>query len=98
MVCHGGFDTVRLGLTSGIPLVVLPLFADQPHNARRVDRLGAGIALERGPEGISGLAEAVETVLGEASYRSAAGYVAAEVRTLPPVEGAPYVLRGLLDL
>jgi hypothetical protein len=98
MVCHGGFGTVRLGLTSGVPLVVLPLFADQPHNARRVEQLGAGIALERGPDGVSGLAQAVETVLGDASYRTAAGYVAAEVRTLPPVEGAPYVLRGLLDV
>jgi UDP:flavonoid glycosyltransferase YjiC (YdhE family) len=98
MVCHGGFGTLRLGLTSGVPLVVLPLFADQPHNARRVDQLGAGIALERGPDGVSGLAQAVETVVGDASYRTAAGYVAAEVRTLPPVEGAPYVLRGLLDV
>jgi UDP:flavonoid glycosyltransferase YjiC (YdhE family) len=98
MVCHGGFGTVRMGLTSGIPLVVLPLFADQPHNARRVAQLGAGIALERGPEGVSELAEAVEVVLDDATYRTAANRVAAEVRTLPPVEGAPYVLRGLLDV
>jgi hypothetical protein len=98
MVCHGGFGTVRLGLTSGVPLVVLPLFADQNYNARRVDRLGVGIALERGPEEVSGLTDAVETVLCDASYRTAAGYIAAEVRTLPPVEGAPYVLRGLLDV
>jgi hypothetical protein len=37
-------------------------------------------------------------VLDDASYRTAAEYVAAEVRRLPPVEGAPYVLRGLLDV
>ena len=98
MVCHGGFGTVRMGLTSGIPLVVLPLFADQPHNARRVAQLGAGISLERGPEGVSELAQAVEVVLEDDTYRTAADRVAAEVRTLPPVEGAPYVLRGLLDV
>jgi MGT family glycosyltransferase len=96
MVCHGGFGTVRMALASGVPMVVLPLFADQPHNARRVAELGAGIALERGPAGVAELTEAVEVLLDDASYRAAAARVEAEVRTLPPVDGAPYVLRGLL--
>ena len=42
MVCHGGSGTVRQGLTAGVPLVVLPLFADQPENARLVHHIGAG--------------------------------------------------------
>ena len=33
MACHGGFGTVRAGLAAGVPLAVLPLFADQPDNA-----------------------------------------------------------------
>jgi hypothetical protein len=98
MVCHGGFGTVRMGVSSGIPMVVLPLFADQPHNARRIEQLGAGIALERGLEGVAELAEAVEEVIDDGSYRAAAARVAAEVRSLPPVEGAPYVLRALLEV
>src|SRR5919108_92425 len=60
--------------------------------------LGAGIALERGPAGIAELAEAVAVVLDDSFYRAAAARVASEVRTLPPVDAAPYVLRGLLDL
>jgi UDP:flavonoid glycosyltransferase YjiC (YdhE family) len=79
-------------------MVVLPLFADQPNNARRVAELGAGVALERGPAGIAELTEAVAVVLDDSSYRGAAARVASEVRTLPPVDAAPYVLRGLLDL
>ena len=46
MVCHGGSGTVRQGLAAGVPLVVLPLFADQPENARLVHGVGAGIALQ----------------------------------------------------
>ena len=98
MVCHGGFGTVRMALASGVPMVVLPLFADQPHNARRIAELGAGIALERGPGGIDELAGAVEVLLDDSSYRTAAARIASEVRALPPVDAAPYVLRGLLDL
>ena len=48
MVSHGGTVTMRAGLAAGIPQVVLPLFADQPDNAARVDALGAGIAVEAG--------------------------------------------------
>ena len=53
MVCHGGSGTVRAGLAAGVPMVVLPLFADQPYNARRVAELGAGIELEPGTDGLA---------------------------------------------
>ena len=49
MVCHGGSGTVTMGLAGGVPMAVVPLFADQPWNAERVDALGAGIALGARP-------------------------------------------------
>ena len=52
MACHGGFGTVRAGLAAGVPLAVLPLFADQPDNARRVARArGRRRARRRGRPG-----------------------------------------------
>ena len=95
MVCHGGFGTVRAGLTAGVPMVVQPLFADQPYNARRVAELGAGVALEQGPHGIAGAAAAVRAVLADRSYADRAAAVAADVRTLPTVDVAVEVLRDL---
>ena len=92
MVCHGGFGTVRAGLAAGVPLAVLPMFADQPYNARRVAELGAGI--EVGP-GADGLADAVRLLLTEPSYREAARRVAAETRRLPTVDTATAILRQL---
>ena len=35
-VVHGGSGSTLGGLAAGVPLVVIPLFADQPYNARRV--------------------------------------------------------------
>src|SRR5690606_21323884 len=43
VVCHGGSGTVLGALAAGVPLVVLPLFADQPANAGEVARSGAGV-------------------------------------------------------
>jgi UDP:flavonoid glycosyltransferase YjiC (YdhE family) len=96
MVCHGGFGTVRAGLAAGVPMVVQPLFADQPYNARRVAELGAGVALEQGPHGIAGAAAAVRAVLADPCYADRAAAVAADVRSLPTVDTAVDVLRDLV--
>ena len=56
MVCHGGSGTVTMGLAGGVPMAVVPLFADQPWNAERVDALGAGIALAAAPRPSTGCA------------------------------------------
>ena len=43
MISHGGFGTVREALYNGVPLVIFPFGVDQPGNAARVSRLGAGL-------------------------------------------------------
>lgn len=95
MVCHGGSGTVRGGLSAGVPMAVLPLFADQPYNAARIAQLGAGIALPQGPGGVAGMAEAVRALLGDERYAAGAAAVAANVRALPTVDTAAEILREL---
>ena len=46
VVCHAGSGTIVDALTLGIPVVALPLGADQPDNAERCEHLGAGIILD----------------------------------------------------
>jgi MGT family glycosyltransferase len=95
MVCHGGSGTVRGALAQGVPLVILPMFADQPDNAARVHELGAGLAVASGYAGIDGLAGAVGTVLSDDRYATRAALVAGDIRSLPPVDAAVEVLREL---
>ena len=92
---HGGSGTTLGTLAHGIPLAVLPLFADQPQNADRVDALGAGIALHGGPAAAPRLGTALSTLLDEPSYRAAAGELAAEIKALPPVDEAVGVLERI---
>jgi UDP:flavonoid glycosyltransferase YjiC (YdhE family) len=90
VVCHGGSGTVRGALAAGLPLVVTPLGADQPHNARRVAAVGAGIALPA-PDPAS-LRAAVERVLADADFGRGARRIADEIAALPPVDAAVPVL------
>jgi UDP:flavonoid glycosyltransferase YjiC (YdhE family) len=85
IVGHGGFGTTLLGLASGVPMVVVPLFADQPYNAARVAAIGAGVALQGGPAAVNELAQALESLLSEEAYRRCAGSIADEIGRLPPV-------------
>jgi UDP:flavonoid glycosyltransferase YjiC (YdhE family) len=91
-VVHGGSGSTLGALAAGVALVVVPLFADQPQNARRVAEVGAGIAVEPNrediPATIAPLRAAIETVLSEPAYRDRAEALAAEVQAEPPVDDA----------
>jgi hypothetical protein len=95
VVCHGGSGTVLGSLAAGIPMVVAPLFADQPTNAQAVDSLGAGIALPVGPPSPDTLRAALVKVLEHEPYRAAARKVAAEIAALPLVDEVAKTLEGL---
>jgi UDP:flavonoid glycosyltransferase YjiC (YdhE family) len=88
VVCHGGSGTTFGALAAGVPLVFVPMFADQRPNAEQVAALGAGLVVHP-PAGVEGgmagltdadvprLRAAIERVLGDPSYRHAAGRIAA---------------------
>jgi UDP:flavonoid glycosyltransferase YjiC (YdhE family) len=94
VVCHGGSGTTFGTLAAGLPLVIVPMFADQPANARLVESAGAGLAVEptgepKGRVGVPAPGDAprirrsLESVLADDSYRRAAQGLAAEMSALP---------------
>ncbi len=86
LLCHGGSGTMLGGLAAGLPMVVAPMFADQPYNASRVQAVGAGVAVTK-PDA-SSLRAALERVLSDGSMRAAAGRIAAGMAALPTVDDA----------
>src|SRR5829696_6468320 len=92
---HGGFGSTLGALHAGVPLVVVPLFADQPFNARRVAAVRAGIALEGGPDALPRVGEAVNEVLGDPSYAEFARALAGEAEHLPPLADTVALLESL---
>ena len=83
VVTHGGSGSVLGALAAGLPLVVLPLFADQPHNAARVAALGVGITIAGGPAAAGQIGAAVAAVLDNPAYQVGAQRIAAEIGALP---------------
>jgi MGT family glycosyltransferase len=78
VVTHAGLYTVLTALSSGLPLVCIPMGRDQPLNAERVAALGLGIKLS--PTASSDdIRAAVESVLGDDNYRQRAKAMAEDI-------------------
>lgn len=86
VVTHGGSGTVMAALGHGLPMVIVPVSADQPDNAHRCEQLGVARAIapdNRTPEAIR---DAVRAVLGDPSFRRNAERLKEEMARLPGPE------------
>lgn len=84
VVSHGGSGGVIGALAHGLPLVVLPLGADQPHNAARVEALGVGQVLDAVTATPDEVQAAVAQVLADPVPRAAAERLGDQCAALPP--------------
>jgi UDP:flavonoid glycosyltransferase YjiC (YdhE family) len=96
VITHGGFNTIMGALSQGLPLVIIPVGADQPSNARRCAGLGVGRVVtpeQRTPEGIRA---AVDAVLHDQSYRTNSRVFRGEMAALPGPEHGVALLERLV--
>lgn len=106
VVCHGGSGTVFGALGAGVPVVVVPIFADQFENGRRVAASGAGLVVDVARAGADGsrrlvegddapvIAATISRALATPGLRDHAGRIASEMAAAPDVDR---LLAELLD-
>ena len=86
VLCHGGSGTVLGALAAGVPMVVTPLFADQPANARSVAAAGAGLSVTDGTD--ASLRAALLMVLSDPSYGIRAREIAVGMAAMNSMDAA----------
>ncbi|QAY73511.1 glycosyltransferase [Agromyces protaetiae] len=79
VVTHAGHGTVIKALAAGVPLLCLPIARDQPDNAKRVVRHGAGRVLSKRADA-SAIAQAVVDMLATPTYAAAAAALGERIR------------------
>jgi MGT family glycosyltransferase len=95
-ITHGGFNSVKESLTAGVPMVVVPITADQPYCAQRCAALGVGRVVMPDQRNAETVRSAVEAVLGDAAYATKARAFAAEMHALPGPETVVALLSDLV--
>jgi N-glycosyltransferase len=98
LVCHAGFNTLIGAFRAGVPSVCLPLNADQPLNAAACAAAGAGLNLAHSARDSRGpiidpatltpreVQHAVERVLADDAFRSAAQRLGREITNMPSAD------------
>ena len=95
VVCHAGSGSVIGALALGVPLVLLPLGADQPLNADRCESLGVARVLDPVTAGHDDIARAVLDVLADPLVRAAAERIRDEAASLPTAVHAVALIEAL---
>ncbi|MCT9087699.1 glycosyltransferase [Streptomyces sp. ASQP_92] len=85
-ITHGGHSSIREGLRSGTPMLVTPMYDDQPNSAEHVADVGSGLSVPAYWVTEETVAEALERLLTEPSFRLRAAAVRRSVLACPPVE------------
>jgi chloroorienticin B synthase/vancomycin aglycone glucosyltransferase len=89
---HGGVGTTHAATRAGVPQIVVPQIADQPHFAKRVAELGVGVAHDGPTPTVDSLSAALATALAPET-RARATAVARTIRT----DGATVAAELLFD-
>ncbi|XP_006756481.1 PREDICTED: UDP-glucuronosyltransferase 2B31 [Myotis davidii] len=68
-ITHGGTNGIYEAIYHGIPMVGLPMFADQPDNIARMKTKGAAIRMDFNTMSSADLLNALKTVINDPSYK-----------------------------
>lgn len=93
VLCHGGSGTTYGALAAGLPIVFVPMFADQRTNARLITVAGAGVMVDVGRksepgfrtievEDVARIRRAVIEVLSQEIFRDGARRIADEIGSM----------------
>ncbi len=85
VVSHGGSGSLMGALEHGLPSVLTPLGADQPHNAGRAAALGVARVLDAARATPEEIAATVTAALGDEGLRQRASALKTEIDALPDV-------------
>lgn len=96
-VHQGGIGTTAQALRAGRPMLVVPFAHDQPDNAARVARLGAGLSLPRGRYRARRVAPRLERLLHERTFAARALELGAALRAEDGVARACRALERALQ-
>jgi zeaxanthin glucosyltransferase len=72
MITHAGMNSTLEGLAAGVPMVAVPMANDQPGVAARIEWTGTGVRIPASECEPARLRQAIDTVIGDASFRESA--------------------------
>jgi rhamnosyltransferase subunit B len=97
IVHQAGSGTTAQVLRAGRPALIMPCAFDQPDNAARVKRIGAGLTISRNRYNARSAARKLERLLAERAYATNAEAIGRRIRAEDGLSGACDAIEQVLD-
>ncbi|MDG4665807.1 glycosyltransferase [Mycobacterium sp. 236(2023)] len=97
MITNGGYGGVQFALSHGVPLIVAGETSDKAEVAARVDYCGVGIDLATSAPTPEAIGAAVDEVLQDGTYRSAAARIRSAIEASTPIDTIANALKRCCD-
>jgi zeaxanthin glucosyltransferase len=97
IITHAGMNTVLGALSSGVPLVAIPITNEQPGIAARLARTAAGKVIPLASLSVSKLREVIQQVLTEDSYKQNAIRLQTAIRQAGRVTKAANIIEQAIS-
>ncbi|KAI6187492.1 UDP-glucuronosyltransferase [Aphelenchoides besseyi] len=95
LIAHGGYNSFLEASQAGIPVVLMPLFADQFINAKRAQRFGIATTLDKLSLSVEKVRSAVVEILFNKKYSQNAKRLSAMLRSKPSNDPSAMLKYGL---
>lgn len=95
VITHGGNNTVIECLHAGKPMIVLPIFGDQPDNAQRLQEKGLGARIDTFSFTEEQLLEAIERLINDDALKSRLAKISEQLRKSERGQEAAKVLEKI---
>ena len=95
LVTQGGSGTMMDALSHGLPMVMIPIGADQPENSRRCAELGLARVLGRGERTAQAIRDAVREILRNPQFMQNAQQIQHAIEDQPTLDYAVSLLERL---
>lgn len=96
MLTHCGLNSIMACLELGLPMVGIPITADQPRNAERLAALGVAVIVGPGERTPEAFRTATQAVLTDPSYRRNAEQLRDEIAGMPGSDRGVALLEQLV--
>jgi UDP:flavonoid glycosyltransferase YjiC (YdhE family) len=97
IVHQGGSGTTGQAMRAGRPMLFVPYGWEEPDNAARIERAGAGLTIPRKRYTAKTAAQAIQRLMADAKYAQSAAKLAAEIESEDAITAGCHSIESLLD-
>jgi zeaxanthin glucosyltransferase len=97
-ITHAGLNTVFESLSSGVPMVALPITNDQPGVAARIANKNVGVVISPQQASPEGFVTAIKRVLGDSTFRDNVQRVQEAIRSTDGLSIAAGILERAFEV